>query len=341
MPEETTGEERATWVALHCSGCGARMRARQGREGLKCPHCHSADLRPVPVLGDAIDYAAADRRHGTAAADVMLAEWARWCDYITPNQYNAAMHRQNSELQTGGAARPIHEVMISLGLLGEERVSGLLRFLSRKRPDADDRDFLARLAGRGDLERSRLEDVAALQGKMARERREVPPIGQLLVQKRVITEARLLDVLREQAAEGLGSLHTALLMSRPPPKETAAGRLVRRAAGSPKLMRSIAVVVVLGLLATGLWALQLREKPLYVYGRCQRCEGIAKVEWSATDWPAKCPRCGSRAVYYAVRCPNGHIFTRKFPFTYETCPECGADRGYPLTDEDYARQGHQ
>ena len=80
--------------------------------------------------------------------------------------------------------------------------------------------------------------------------------------------------------------------------------------------------------------------PTTAFGLWPAANGRAR-RWSPTDWPAKCPRCGSRAVYYAVKCPKGHIFTRKFPFTYETCPECGADRGYPLTDENYARQGHQ
>ena len=114
----------------------------------------------------------------------------------------------------------------------------------------------------------------------------------------------------------------------------------RRAKGSPQLVRGLALTLVLALLAAGIWAWQFREEPLYVVGRCASCEAIVKVEWSATQWPAKCPRCGQSAVHYALMCPNGHVFTRAFPYTSEGCPECGADRGRPLTEEEYIRLGH-
>jgi hypothetical protein len=316
------------------------MRARGPVEGLKCPHCHSTALREVPVLGGAIDYICADRRHGTTAADVMLGEWARWCGYVTANQYNAAVHRQNSEMQASGAARPIHEVMIALGFIDESRIAGLLRFLCRKRPDEEDGDFLARLAVRGGVDAGQVKEVAALQRKMAARRNEVPPIGQLLVQRHVLTEAQMLDIMREQMAGGGGALQTCLAMSQPRPRENPAGRLVARARGSAQLVRGVAVAIVLTLLAGAIWAWQIREKPVQVVGRCAHCESLVKVRWSATQWPAKCPRCGRQTVYYAVMCPNGHLFTRAFPFTNECCPECGADRGRPLTEEDYLELAH-
>ena len=340
MAKEPTSSHASEDVAVRCGRCGATMRARGQTEGLKCPHCHSSRLSQVPVLGGAIEYACADRRHGTTAADVMLAEWAKWCNYVTANQYNAAMHRQNSEMQASGAARPIHEILIAQGAIDEQRVTGLLRFLCRKRPDADDEEFLARLAQRDDVDAAQVKEVAALQRKMAARRNEVPPIGQLLVQRHVISEGLMMEVLAAQAADGGGSLQTCLAMSQPPPKSTAAGRLVSRAKGSPQLIRSMVVLVLLSLLAAGIWALQFREETLYVVGRCEKCEAIVKVEWTPTQWPAKCPRCGRRAVYYALMCPNGHLFTRAFPFTNERCPECGADRGRPLTDEEYIRLGH-
>jgi len=172
---------------------------------------------------------------------------------------------------------------------------------------------------------------------MAARRHEVPPIGQLLVQRRVLTEVRMLEVLRAQTADGRGSLQRALAMSQPPPKETAAGRVLRKATGSPAVLRGIAVAAVLVMAAVGVWAWRFREEPLYVLGRCTNCEAVQKVEWSAYDWPVVCARCGRKTVYYAVVCPNGHVYTRAFPFTNEPCPECGADRGRPLTEQDLRR----
>ena len=340
MSEETKQAPESHDTAVRCGNCNASMRARGALDGLKCPNCRSTDLREVPVIGGAIEYTCADRRHGTTAADVMLAEWAKWCGYLTPNQYNTAMHRQNSELQASGAARPIHEVWIDLGFIDEHRVEGLLRFLCRKRPDADDEDFLARLGAREDVDPAQVKQVAALQRKMAARRNEVPPVAQLLVQRHVLTEGQMLEVLQAQSAEGRGAKTTALAMSQAPVKESPASRLVRQAKGSPRAVATLALAVVLGLLATGLWAWQIREKPVYVVGRCSDCEGLVKVEWSVTDWPARCPRCGRQAVRYALICPNGHLFTRESPFTFEACPECGAGHGRPLTEEEYMRLGH-
>ena len=329
--------ERPRYVALRCAACGVTFRGRTWREGLDCPSCGARRVEPLSAPGGAVDYAAADRRQGTTSADMAFAEWARWCGYVTANQCNAAVHRQNSELQAGRPARPIHEVMISMGVLDEERATGLLRFLSRPRPDADDEDFVDRLLDRGDASPAEVRKAVALQGKMAARRNELPPIGQLLLRNRAITETQLLEVLRAEEADGVGALHTALTMSRPVPREGAVSGLARRAVRSPRAVCTLLAAVVLACLAWGVWAWQLKEEPVWAIGRCRQCRGIVKVEWTVTGWPAKCPRCGATAVRFAVKCPNGHIFTRQSPFTHERCPKCGSGLGYPLSEEDAIR----
>lgn len=329
--------EEGSYIAVRCGNCGAAFRARAWQEGMSCPTCRAGGVQPLPAPGGAVDYILADRSQGTTSADVMFAEWAKWCGYITTHQYDAAIHRQNSELQSGQRASPIHEVMVSLRFLDKQRAQGLLRFLAVRRPDRHDEDFATRLLQRREADPQAVERVRELQRRMSRKRNEVPPIAQLLVQKHVITEAQMLDVLHEQSADGMGSLELALSISEPPPKETLVGKFGRRMAKSPHGIRNAALIVVLVLVAWGAWAWQLREPPIMLYGKCSTCGGLVEIEWTALDWPAQCPRCGHKTVSYAVMCPNGHIFARTSPFSMEPCPECGADFGRPLTEEDLTR----
>lgn len=325
------------YVALRCRGCGAGLRARAWREGMACPRCRGKDVQPLPAPGGAVDYIVADRRQGTTAADVMFAEWAKWCGYVTANQCNAAVHRQNSELQSGQTARPIHEVMISLGSLDEKTADGLLRFLAVRRPDANDDDFAARLLRRGHVDSDAVEKVRTLQREMAGRRNEVPPVAQLLVQKRVISEAQMLELLQEQAKDGAGALKAALEMSRAPVKEKVVEKITRRVAASPLTPRNAAVVLGLVVLVAAVWAWRLRAPQVLAYGQCTACGAWVAIPWNPREWPAICPRCHIRAVLFAVKCPNGHVFLRSSPDGRELCPVCHSDFGRPLTQKDFER----
>jgi len=336
MTDEQHQQGRGRYVAVVCRRCGGRFRARVWKQGLACPNCRAEETEPLQAPGGAVDYMLADRSHGTTAPDVALAQWAKWCGYITANQYDVAMHRQNSELQSGRPARPIHEVLISLGFLDEAKANGLLRFLAVQRPDPDDEDFVARLLRRGDADQQKVELVRQLQKERATERNEVPPIGQLLVEERVIGEGQMLELLREQARDGVGSLKMALDMSQPPAREAVVRGLVRRLKPSRLVIRNAVVVVLLAVAVWGVWAWRLSSPRLAVYGRCTACGNVVEVPWSATQWPAFCPRCRRTGVRFAVRCPNGHVFVRESPFSHESCPQCGADFGRLLTKEDVA-----
>jgi hypothetical protein len=307
---------------------------------MRCPACRGRNVEPLPAPGGAVDYIVAERGQGTASADVMFAEWVKWCGYVTTNQYDAAMHRQNSDLQPGVEAKPIHEVMVGLGFFSEEQAIGLLRFLSMQRPDADDEDFAARLLAQGDVDEGAVEQAAKAQREMSNELNEVPPLGQLLVQGRAITEARLLDLLREQARDGKGSLRTALSMSEPSPKETVVGKLAERVPWSGRALLKIAAVALLALVGIVLVASQLRRPQEEAYGFCTACESYVAVGGRVSGWPTRCPACRQWAVRFAVKCPKGHVFTRRSPRSQEPCPECGAGFARPLTAEEFAELAH-
>jgi len=332
---EAEKSEQTRYVALRCRNCESVFRARAWKEGMSCPKCRAGGLQPLAAPGGAVDYVLADRSHGTTAADVMFAEWARWCGYITANQYNSALHRQNSELQAGGKARPIHEVMLSLGYMDQEKANGLLGFLAQPRPDSDDDDFVSRLVRQSGVDKQEVERICALQREMAGKRNEVPPIGQLLVQNRVITEARMLGLLHEQATDGTGSLNTALAMSQRPPKESAVGNLTRQVTASPHVARTAGILCGVVLAVFAVWAWALHEPEATAYGFCTTCKTWAAVPWTPAEWPARCPRCGTKGVMFAVMCPKGHVFLRDSPFGHEACPTCHSGFGRPLTKEEF------
>jgi DNA-directed RNA polymerase subunit RPC12/RpoP len=272
---------------------------------------------------------------------VVFAEWAKWCGYITANQYNSAVHRQNSELQAGGKARPIHEVMVSLGHMNEEKANGLLGFLAQRRPDSNDEDFVSRVLRQGGVDKQEVQRICGLQREMAGKRNEVSPIGQLLVQNRIIPEARMLELLQEQAKDGTGSLRMALAMSQPAFRESAVGSLTRQVTGSPHVVRNAIVLSAAFLAVFAVWAWALHEPQATAYGRCATCNTWVAVPWTAAGWPARCPRCGTKGVMFAVMCPRGHVFLRDSPFGHEACPECRSDFGRPLTREEFLQASRE
>jgi ribosomal protein S27E len=336
---QETGSERdgARYVAVQCRDCGAGLRARAWHEGIKCPKCGATNVEPLAAPGGAVDYTVADRSQGTTSADVMFAEWARWCEHITANQFNQAVHRQNSELQEQNRSTPIHELMIRMGFMDEERAVGVLRFLTVGRPNADDEDFVARLLKRPGIDRRKVAVVQEEQKALAGKRNEVPPVCQLLVQRRVIDESTMLDVLHEQDREGHGALRMALAMSRPVPKETLASKVRRRAEESPHFVRNAILLAVLVALTAGVWAWRLGGETQMVFIRCPNCGRLSQTAWSATDWPARCPRCGARAAEAAVVCENNHLFSWPTPYNPVPCPVCGTRAARLVTQGDLDR----
>ena len=335
MPGETTDDSHLRYVAVKCRSCDRQFRARKWSEGMPCPQCRATDVQPLPAPGGAGDYLLADRTQGTTRADVAFGEWARWCGFITANQYNAAVHRQTSQTQDGGSSQPMHEVLIGMKALDEERALGLLRFMTVRRPNADDEDLVKRLLATGKADRQKVEACLKEQAALAKERNEVPFIGQLLLRRRAADEETLLHILHEEERDRHGALHMARMMSTPPARDTPFSKLARRTAESPRLLRNTILLSVLAVAVVAVWALNMREPKEVAYGRCETCGFQQELPWSATDWPAMCRRCHKRTVMFLVKCPNGHIYTWVSPFSPGQCPVCGSGQARPLTAQEF------
>lgn len=333
MTNEATDEvtPEAARQACACRVCGTRFLFTETGEGLVCPACGADSVDRLAAPGGALDYVVADRTHGTTTEDVWFAQWAKWANFVTPHQYDVALHRQNSEAQDEGMGRPIHEVMESMGMLDPLRSEGLMRFLAVPRPDEFDADFVERLLKQEGVNTRAVKRVQALQKQMAAERTCVPPIGQLLLAKGVIDEVQLVDILRKQAQEDTGSLSIAMKIRgrrESPADELQKIRPVAQRVGLGLLI----AIIVLG----GAYML-FREKPVMVGTWCSEC-GYTIWQERAPSYPTECPICHSEppSVYLGYRCPEGHVFGRLHNQDPTPCPICGSAIGEPLgPDYDY------
>jgi hypothetical protein len=281
-----------------------------------------------------VDYCVADRSQGYAPADVRFAQWAKWTGLITPRQYEVGFLKQLRGLREDETPRPIHEVLIQQGALNQQQALSLLEFMSLPRPDETDGEFVRALMASTRVDREKVDEVQRKQLEAARRWHEVPPLCQLLLEAHVISEARMLGVLRLQEKNGRGALKIAREMALPSRGGSEGGASGRGALlRSPTVLR-IAVVAGLFLIGTAVWWVHSAATTRTVYVRCRTCRLISEVRWSNT-WPVKCPKCGRQSGYFAKICANGHIFTVDNPFVPQPLPaQCEGGHASPLTGED-------
>jgi hypothetical protein len=126
-------------------------------------------------------------------------------------------------------------------------------------------------------------------------------------------------------------------MSMPVPKETVTSKLRRRAEESPNFVRNAIVLVFLVAITAGVWAWRLGGETETCFIRCPNCGRVTQIEWSATAWPARCPRCRAVQGEVAVVCENNHLYSWPNPFQPIACPICGTRSAHLLTQEDLDR----
>lgn len=319
-------------VAAECGSCGARFRARQWREGMQCPKCQSGQVSPLVAPGGAVDYCVADRSDGYAPADVRLAQWAKWTGLITPNQYERAFILQNRQIQEGLSPDPIHQIMVEEGWIAPEQANGLLEFMSRPRPNEADGEFVRILRRTTEVDMEKVKKLQQLQAKAATRRHEVPPLCQLLMEHRVISEAQLLGILKRQANGGGGPLSRAREMAGEARSARRVKKLRKVLSLSNPRTRQVLIVAALLLLGLAAWRWQAAggEK---IYVKCHTCGEVSRVPWSRS-FPVRCPR-GHKDAYYAWTCEKGHIFTVENPSQHRvTCPKCGTAKVRPVREKD-------
>ncbi len=342
-PQDAQAPPHEDVTAVLCEGCGHRFRAKSWREGMVCPKCRSGNVQPVAAPGGAVDYYVTDRSRGFAHADIRFAQWAKWLELITPAQYEKTLLKQNRLVGNHEPVPPIHEIMVSDGLITGGQATGLLEFMTLPRPDEDDAEFLELLTRMADAPEGKVNEVKALQRKAAGQYHEVPPVCQLLVERRVISEAQLQAMLKFQRREQTGCPKTALdAISRRTAGARVNGReLLKRIPLSGRRIRYGATigagVLVLALLVWGVLNAVLRDE---IYVKCTRCGVVSEVEL-ADAFPVRCPTCGGDNAGPAFMCSSGHVVAGRFGAPPARCPICGVSDLHPLTDEEFEQSAPQ
>jgi hypothetical protein len=213
-----------------------------------------------------------------------------------------------------------------MDMIDSGQAAGLMQFLALPRPNEFDEDFVERLLQYNDVDRDQVRRVQQEQRQMAGPGKCVPPIGQLLLNKGVIDEVTMLEIMRLQAREDTGALALARKVR---------GRRKQPADELQKL-RPLARRVGLGalvLLVIGAVAFFITYEPPRMLGMvCDECNvtywgpGPGKDE----TFPLQCRNCGKVALWPAYVCKNGHVFSRRHSQDRRPCPECGSTIADPL-----------
>jgi DNA-directed RNA polymerase subunit RPC12/RpoP len=131
----------------------------------------------------------------------------------------------------------------------------------------------------------------------------------------------------EQAAQTASAIKTSFSTMRKPAK-------VKISSGGGGWKKSPIVAVILIVAILGLWvkigvnmAGGGGERP-QIDMMCEECSHELRDDIPEGKQPWKCPECGERALYTAMKCEKGHHFPVKHPVIPEVsapCPECGKD----------------
>ncbi len=327
---------RHSYVAAECEGCGRRFKLRRWRKGIQCPKCRKADIAPLPADGGAVDYCIADRSSGHAQADIRFAQWTKWAGLITPRQYDQAFVNQNRRLKEN--PQPIHKIMIEEGWITEKQAIRLLEYLCNQRPDADDRWFADAVIDSGLAGKEEVEKALQLQRKIAKKANETPPLCQIMLEKHVLGESKVVSLLRKLQNKGQGPLSTICEITGKTPRIKKRKRAVQGTAGGRYVLKQVVVIASLFLLAAGVWYWQGREAPYRFIAVCDSCGETNRLKWEP-NFPLECPTCRVEAAYPARICEKEHLFPASNPYHHQPCPVCGSSNVRVPKEEDLPGEG--
>ena len=203
---EAAPEAKPSKPIVRCERCEATYRRLNWSQGMKCPKCKSPDFFPVTVIGGAVDYTLADRRDGYAIEDIRFAQLAKWAGLITPNQYTQALSRQRQQRQERHTPH-IAQVLISEGIMSSAETTAVFDYMCRPRPDEADEAF-GSLAVQNKLATGRkVKECMAELRVTAKARHEVPPLGQLMFEKRYLNENQVQALHQMLAHKKQGLIH--------------------------------------------------------------------------------------------------------------------------------------
>lgn len=330
--QENNAQEQtpARLILVICDQCGARFKSKQWREGVKCPKCKEGALSPGVAPGGAVDYVLANRSEGYAIADIRVGQWAKWAELITPHQYEVAFVKQRRQVSAGGEIEPIHEILENQGFLTEGAATAILEFTTLTRPDGDDADLARRVIEKNIAPADKVKAIQDAQAKMAETANEIPPLVQLLCEKRVIDEGQLRALLGMQKQAGVGPLVTIPELIDRNRKESIYEKVAKGVKPPKHQIKNVLLVVGVFLLAGAAWYHQWRRQQVHVDVIFMDTRQQARILWPHA-WPAKNLRTGKRTGYMLVKCHRcGHEFGRENPDARTKCPICGCPTAFPL-----------
>ena len=313
---------------LRCDHCGATYRRLQWTQGMGCPKCKSPDFFPVTIIGGAVDYTLADRSHGYAIEDIRFAQLAKWAGVITPNQYTQALARQRQLAAQAGATPHIAQVMLSEGIMQSAEATAVFQVMCQPRPAEDDGVF-ATLAVENRLTTpDRVKDCQQVQATMARSRHEVPPLGQIMFEKRFLSGNQVQALYHKMVARKSGVVYE-IGQAYEDTRELTAFEKVVGTKDEPERRRSFVLVCVLGVIVLAVWSRWIfGDRDEKMWFKCDNKECGKVYEGKYVDvFPTTCPYCKVEQARYARKCLGcGEVFGTDGWWGRATCPACGMSR---------------
>ena len=333
----TAGELTRERVLCHCRPCGKAVVQAEWRVGDVCPHCGASDFSPVPVAGAEADPSLADEPPGPGLEDGRLGKMAFFAGWLSRSQIRDILRLQEEGTAESGQRRPFGEVAVAASLLSEPQVQALLRMQHLEVSSEPDRTFGTIALRKGFITQEQLDECLDEQRRMLRAEQEAPPLGLLMAEKGLLTDAQVKAILAFQAKYGQGLL-SDLESAR---AEAARGplRVLFSAARKNSLWVGVASAVVivfsLAALGTGWFGSMGWSAPALVAG-CDNCGYVTEV---AATGSRRCVKCGKAKALCPVvaceKCGTCYIYGPRGQGV--RCPKCGSEKYRPVRDVAEAR----
>ena len=308
---------------LRCDKCSATYRRLRWTQGMKCPKCKSPDFFPVTIIGGAVDYTLADRSHGYALEDIRFAQLAKWSGLITPNQYTLTLSRQRQLASQSSSAPHIAQVMVSEGILESTESASVFQIMCKERPAEDDEVF-AGIAVQNRLAKSaRVEECKAVQQQMAKSKHEVPPLGQIMFEKRFLSENQVQAIYRKMVARRQG-LVFEMAQAYEHNRELSAFEKMAGTKDEPDRRKSFYVFCGLAVLILLVWSkwLFFSSSSERMWFHCDACAKTYEASFEDT-FPVECKLCKKEEARFARKCGDcSEVFGTNGWWGRVSCPHC-------------------
>ena len=321
---------RGIVTTVRCESCGGEFSNVTWLPGVPCPRCGSDQLAPVTVVRSSSDFDAADRSQGFALEDVRFGRLAQWADFITPKQFQHALHIQKETARRGGRVPDIAQTMVKQGWLTRRQRDAVLRARSVEPGNREDQDFAQLALNAGKATAEQLEACRAIQEDAAARGRDVPPLPILLYEKRYLREKHVMALLEAAAQRDAGLL--AAIRRDAAGEGRKPGDRLARCREYVRQYPQLAVALLVLILVIAFWSYRSVARTEIAEVQCENCFAIGGAP-ADSEWPIKCPDCGQKAMYPRAVCLEcGKEFIVKGVGYGTGCPKCGANNYKMITD---------